>query len=237
VGGGGEQFNLDCGGSGHAFRFLVRDAGSGAARLAGGTVVPNSQWHHVVGVCNQVNGSVLLYVDGVQNATGTIPIGSGLLSSTNPVTFGSRKSGPATAYDNQFIGIMEDVAIYGIALTAAQVQAHYSAASNRPPVFAVNPFTVPGVNAGAAYAVSIATNASDPNGDAITFSKISGPAWLAVAANGVLSGTPLAGDLGPNSFVVRATDPASLFANATMNLSVVTTPITVPSVLKGRTCS
>ena len=52
-GSGGEQFNLDCGAGSHAFRFFVRDAGGGA-HVANGSVVPNNQWHHLVGVCDQV---------------------------------------------------------------------------------------------------------------------------------------------------------------------------------------
>src|ERR1039458_898271 len=56
-GNGGEQFNLDCGGGSHAFRFFVRDAG-GNAHLATSTVVPNNQWHHLVGVCDEINGHV-----------------------------------------------------------------------------------------------------------------------------------------------------------------------------------
>ncbi|HWL10445.1 MAG TPA: endonuclease/exonuclease/phosphatase family protein, partial [Planctomicrobium sp.] len=37
-----------------------------------------------------------------------------------------------------------------------------------------------------------------------TFKKISGPAWLAVAANGDISGTPGAADAGLNTFTIRA---------------------------------
>src|SRR5262249_53481306 len=156
----------------HAFRFFVRDS-TGAAHLANGTVTPNSQWHHLVGVCDQPNGKVILYVDGISNASGSIVAGAGLLSSSKPATFGSRQSGAATPYDLQYLGNMEEVAIYNFALSAAQVQAHYSVATNRPPVFALNPFTVPGINAGQSYSGNIATNASDPNGDAVTFTKVS----------------------------------------------------------------
>ena len=100
-GGGGEQFNLDCGGSSHAFRFLVRD-GSGNARVAASSVVPNNQWHHLVGVCDQANGLVCLYVDGTNLAQTTLTPLRGLLSSSLPMSIGSRKSGAATAYDHQF---------------------------------------------------------------------------------------------------------------------------------------
>ena len=100
------------------------------------------------------------------------------------------------------------------------MQAHYAVRTNVPPAFTANPFSKPGVTAGQAYSGSIAPDAADPNGDALTFSKISGPAWLSVAGNGALSGKPLSSNIGDNTFIVRASDPGGLFANATMNLTV-----------------
>lgn len=100
-----------------------------------------------------------------------------------------------------------------------------------PPSFTVNPFTLPGIMAGQGYSGTIATNATDLNGDTITFAKTSGPAWLNVASNGGLSGTPLSGDVGLNSFAVRASDPGGLFGNATMSLTVSAAPPIVASVL------
>ena len=39
-----------------------------------------------------------------------------ILSSSLPMSIGSRKSGVATAYDNQFVGYIEEVALYDYAL-------------------------------------------------------------------------------------------------------------------------
>jgi hypothetical protein len=232
TGGGGEQFNLDCGGASHAFRFFVRDI-AGNAHLATSTVANNSKWHHLVGVCDQVHTNVVLYVDGTNAAQTTIIPGSGILASTNSISIGSRQSGTA-AYDLQFVGLMEEVAIYNYALSSAQVLAHYRAVSNRAPVFVVNPFSEPDVNAGQAGSGTIATNALDPNGDTLSFAKVSGPAWLNVAANGALSGTPFSGDAGFNSFVVRATDPGGLSGSATLNITVTPAPsITTAVSLQG----
>ena len=52
------------------------------------------------------------------------------------------------------------------------------------------------------------------------FSKVSGPAWLVVAASGTLSGMPANSDAGTNSFVVRVTDGGGLSNNATMTIYV-----------------
>jgi hypothetical protein len=237
TGGGGEQFSLDCGGGGHTFRFLVRDAGSGGAHLATSAIAPNSQWHHLVGVCDEANGKVILYVDGVSNVT-TIITNSGILSSSNAVTFGSRQSG-ASQYDFQFVGSMEEVAIYSTVLNGARVLAHYNAASNRAPVFTTSSYFLPDVNVGQAITGTIGTNASDPNGDAVTFAKVSGPAWLSVAANGALSGTPANPDLGFNAFVVSARDAAgasntaSLFINVNGAPSFTSNPLNFPSATPG----
>jgi len=228
TGGGGEQFNLDTGAGSHSFRFFVRDAGGGA-HLANGNVAPNGNWHHVLGVCNQAGGLVVLYVDGVSNASGTITAGSGLLSSPNPVSIGSRQSG-TTSYNNQFVGTIDEVAIYNYALTASQAQTHYSFRTNWPPAFTSNPFSKADANAGQPYSGSIAGNASDANGDVITFSKISGPAWLSVAASGSLSGTPFSANVGTNSFIVRVADPANLSSTATMNINVIPAPPIVAAV-------
>jgi hypothetical protein len=88
--------------------------------------------------------------------------------------------------------------------------------------------------AGAAYAANMATNASDPNNDALTFSKVGGPSWLSVAGNGTVSGTPLSANDGTNTFVVQVTDPGGLFGNATLKLNVIpATPILASLSLQG----
>ena len=137
-GNGGEQFNLDMGstiGSQYYPRFFVRDA-AGAAHVASGTAAANSfdgNWHHVVAVCDEVNGQVSLYFDGRLNASATIATNAGLLSSTMPITLGARMgSSSDVAFTNQFIGAMDNVAIYNYALSAAQVQAHYGASGIAP---------------------------------------------------------------------------------------------------------
>jgi uncharacterized repeat protein (TIGR03803 family) len=98
--------------------------------------------------------------------------------------------------------------------------------ADMPPAFISNPFTEPPVFAGQIYSATMATNVSDPNlGDLITFSKISGPAWLNVAANGGLSGIPLSTNAGVNSFVVSVADLGGLSTNANMFVNVTAIPI------------
>jgi hypothetical protein len=136
-GNGGEQFSLDTGSdavAAHGFRFSIHDAG-GVSHSAASTVVPDGQWYHLVGVCDEPQGWVHLYIDGVHNAKGTISPGAGVLVASGAsapgaavVSIGARTSGQtATSFDNQFVGTIDEVAVYGYALGAAQVIAHYQA--------------------------------------------------------------------------------------------------------------
>src|SRR5208283_2060987 len=88
-------------------------------------------------------------------------------------------------------------------------------------VFINNPFSETNGHAGLAYSGNIATNASDPNpGDTLSFAKVSGPAWLAVAGNGGFSGTPQSGDVGTNTFTVSVTDYLRLSSTGRLTITV-----------------
>ncbi len=74
----------------------------------------------------------------------------------------------------------------------------------RPPFFTVIPATKPAAIPGVPYLESLVP------GDTLTFTKLDGPAWLDISAEGLLSGTPEAADLGDNLFTIRITDPHGL---------------------------
>lgn len=94
--------------------------------------------------------------------------------------------------------------------------------SNLAPSFAMNPLVKAGASETNPYSgQSLAGDATDPNSaDALTYSKASGPAWLSVAADGSLTGTPPLGAAGLNQFVVRATDPGGMFGETTLRITV-----------------
>lgn len=174
-----------------------------------------------MGVCDQANGVVRLFVNGTNAAQGALSPDSGLLGSASTVSIGSRQAGLGTAFNNQFTGFMEEVAIYNYALSAGRILAHYQAATNRAPVFTSNPLILGSADAGQSYGATLVGTATDPNGDTLTFAKINGPAWLSVAGNGSLSGTPLSANVGTNHFQVSATDPGGLAGATTLNLQVI----------------
>ncbi|HEX3720323.1 MAG TPA: DUF2341 domain-containing protein [Verrucomicrobiae bacterium] len=137
VGYGGEEFALDSGGfdPAHDLRFYVNNAGganSGAPSHVALQSTPS--WHHVVAVCDEANKLVSLYIDGTNAASTAIAIKSGIRSLTSPMSIGARISGNGdNNYDNQYFGLVDEVAVYNYALTSNQVAAHYLA-SGVPPV-------------------------------------------------------------------------------------------------------
>jgi hypothetical protein len=114
---------------------------------------------------------------------------------------------------------------------------------NWQPTFNVNPLTLARVNAGQAYSGTVATNTSDLNGDALTYAKVSGPAWLNVAANGSLSGVPADIDASTNAFVISATDTGGLSNTLTLFIyvngapSFTLDPFTMSGIVAGQSYS
>ena len=82
-----------------------------------------------------------------------------------------------------------------------------------------NPFTQASGTATAPYSASLFTNAVTPTGDMLSFAKVSGPAWLSVATDGTLSGTPAVADIGANVFVVSLADTNGWASSASMVFS------------------
>ena len=102
----------------------------------------------------------------------------------------------------------------------------YVNSTNVAPVWTANPTVKSDATATVAYTgVSLAGSTTDLNfGDTANYAKVSGPAWLSVASNGTLTGTPGSGDVGLNSWTVRVTDSGGLSADATLQITVLTSP-------------
>src|SRR6185295_15501302 len=76
----------------------------------------------------------------------------------------------------------------------------------------------------------INTLAGDATGiGPLVFSKMDGPAWLSVAADGSLTGTPDATNGGINNFLVRVTDTNSSLHTATLLIIVPSITVTIGS--------
>ena len=89
------------------------------------------------------------------------------------------------------------------------------------PAWLSNPFSTANATNGVTYTASVAPNATDPNpADVLTFSKISGPAWLSLAPDGALTGTPQSIDLGVGYFTIGVTDSLGASAYAVLRVQV-----------------
>lgn len=107
----------------------------------------------------------------------------------------------------------------GITFSNVKIEVDGGAAVNQPPSFNTDPITGANGTQDTAYSGSIASDASDLEGDSLTFSKVSGPEWLTVAPNGDLSGTPNSDGVGANAIVVQVAD-AGGSDTATLNITV-----------------
>jgi hypothetical protein len=67
---------------------------------------------------------------------------------------------------------------------------------NQPPQWTVEVIPLPDATEDSPFSFNIATFATDEDGDRLTFRRVAGPQWLAVAASGALSGTPASSDVG-----------------------------------------
>lgn len=90
----------------------------------------DGKWHHVVGVKN--GSSTTLYVDGVSVGTGSA-VTTAQNSGAQAIHVGENSG------SEMFVGTLDEVAIYGTALSAAQVTAHYNAGTPSPNVTVIPP--------------------------------------------------------------------------------------------------
>ena len=200
-----------------------------------GPVMPTATWTHVTVTFN--GDTATMYVNG-------LPVAAGLSSKVAPVfsqpfCYLGRSMWNADAYFN---GRIDDFRIYNHALSGADAYTLWGQGSNNPPLFDGDPIDKTSATEDAAYTgQTLAGNATDDDGGTLTFSKVTGPAWLTVATNGALSGTPANSDVGANTFVVRVTDSAGATDDANLRITVAntndapvwtSTSITKPSVTR-----
>ena len=101
--------------------------------------------------------------------------------------------------------------------------------TNDAPFFIDSPVILAPATENEVFQASLQGSAGDIDaGDVLSYSKESGPAWLELAADGSLGGTPGDGDTGDNEFGVRVTDLAGAYTDAVLRIMV--TPMNDPPV-------
>ena len=87
----------------------------------------DGNWHHVVFTRTRSTGAIKLYVDGA--SAGTAVGGTQSLTAATTISFG-RAQGSGTTR-----GVLDDVAVYNIALTATDVSDHWLARTRAPEIW------------------------------------------------------------------------------------------------------
>ena len=166
-----------------ALNFYQGNGSAGGNVLSpSGSVQPN-QWQHVVVTRTAATNTITFYVNGVIKATRVIGIAAA--AGTSPISIGRAKT--ADRYVN---GRLDEVALYPVALTPAQVAAHYARSTST----------------GLAE-VTLQLSAFDPDGDVLAYSATGLPSGIAInPATGLVSGQPV--QTGTSQVTVTVSDGA-----------------------------
>jgi endonuclease/exonuclease/phosphatase family metal-dependent hydrolase len=106
----------------------------------------------------------------------------------------------------------------GYASLAAPVEFRIS--SQNAPRFLTDPVALANAAVGQQYRARLAGAAYDPDGSAVRYRKVAGPAWASVSPDGVVVGVPGGGDAGAAKLVVEARDADKLAARASVLIEV-----------------
>ena len=193
---------------GNNLRFAIKNGGA-EQQLNWTGALPVNAWTHVAVTMAGDTGK--LFVNGALVTTNTT-------MTINPVDCATQFNylGKSQFADPLFNGRLDDVRFFTTALSDAQVAAM---AAGVPPTFSANPLVKAGATKLQTYTGSVAADATGGSG-ALTFGKVSGPAWLAVAADGSLTGVPGLADGGVNTFLIRAATAAGTMQTTTLQISV-----------------
>jgi len=231
-GGGDWQRVFDFGTGTLQYLFLTPKAAGGGLRLAlmdpingkdieyrvNAPTLPTGQWVQLAVVLRE--NYMTLYRNG--QALGSVEIQG------SPADFPATNNyiGKSQFADPLFNGRVDDFQVHSRALNGQDVWALWGQSTNQAPSWSAAEITLPNASTLQPLAanLSLAPHASDPESNPLTFSKVLGPSWLTVAANGTLSGQPGAVNLGENVFIVRVTDSSGANSDATLKITAIGPP-------------
>jgi hypothetical protein len=128
-------------------------------------------------------------------------------------------SGTVSAADEAALPItLSARAFDGVRLRSGTITFN-SGAANQPPVLDQE-IADQTVTEGDTVSIDVSGSFSDPDGDALTFTQTGLPASMAISGAGVITGTPIAADVGTPTVTVTATDPGGASVSDTFTLTV-----------------
>lgn len=187
---GTEEYGLDDGGSGGTVRFFMRTAANVVESASSGFQLGGTNtWHHLVGVCDESNGVINLFIDGLLTAQTAVTKGSGVLAEpTAPITIAANPTPGTGAGDHQFDGALDDAAIFNYPLSSAQVIQLFQAPGGAISLNLVAPF--PPTNAVWRQNTTLTIPAFAVGAPPV------GYYWTNVTAGGILGGANIKGGSG-----------------------------------------
>ncbi len=213
-GGSNWQRIFDFGSNTYQYMFLTPKSGGGTLRLVfrdaingvsseqqiNASVLPTGTWVHLAAVLNGTYAT--LYVNGEAVGSVAVPV-------TDPVDFLPTQNyiGKSQFSDPLFDGRVDDFHVYNHPLSGSEVWDLWGQSTNNAPTFTTSLVSLSDASGLEPYSdSSLSGYAYDADGDPLTFEKVVGPAWLSVASDGGLSGTPGFADQGENVFYLRVVD-------------------------------
>lgn len=110
---------------GSVYFYHSSDGGNGNLRSVNGGAIGTGSWYHVVGTFKSGTDNLKIYLNGSFVAQDT-PIGSTVYNGTAGFQIGKADGPFAAASDQYFDGIIDEVGVWNIALTADEVTALYN---------------------------------------------------------------------------------------------------------------
>ena len=182
----------------------------------------NNQWHHVA--FSFGTGGMQLYIDGQfqdnDAYTGGLGATSGGTGNFEPIAIGSSTqisgTGVITPLQDYYTGYIDEVALFGSALSAAQIQDLYASALQNYTIVEDTALLV-------SAAEGVLINDADTEGDPLTAVLVAGPTNAAsfnLNPDGSFNYTPAANFSGTDSFTYMANDGSSNSNVATVTITV-----------------
>ena len=188
---------IGCWDGGQAAFFLEDSMGSAdKVELVGTTDVADGEWHHIVAVRDGGAEINRLYVDGFEEHSKPAAYDNGFQSETAAITLGWLDVASRYRLD----GVMDEVAIYGVALSPTDVQQHHSEGlagrwycqtGNYAPVIVSTAVT------DATFGVPYEYDVNAAGSPVPTYSLSAHPSGMTIdTSTGLISWTPASGQVG-----------------------------------------